>query len=80
MRILDERRFEVTWSEDGWQTTHLTASRSLGSAGFSADLVAGAESSGITWTLRWTEKDSWLGYNVDVKVEADEEGKGETHS
>jgi glucoamylase len=70
LRILDDRRFEVTWSEDGWKTTHVTASRSLGSAGFSADLVAGAESGALQWTLRWTEQDSWLGYNVDVKIDA----------
>ena len=38
LRILDEERFEVVWSGDGWQTVNTTASRSLGSAGFSADI------------------------------------------
>ena len=70
LRILDEKRFEVSWSADGWQTTHITASHSLGSAGYSAEIVPGAESKGLEWTLRWTEQDSWLGYNVDVKVDA----------
>ena len=38
LRILDEQRFEVVWTDDGWQTKHATASRPLGSAGFSADV------------------------------------------
>ena len=71
LRILDERRFEVTWTTDGWETKQTTSSRSLGSAGHSADIVAGPAGSTVEWTLRWTEQDSWLGYNVDVKVESD---------
>jgi glucoamylase len=71
LRILDDKRFEATWTSDGWQTTHVTASRSLGSAGFSAEIVPGAGGTGIEWTLRWTEQDRWLGYNVDVKVDAE---------
>jgi hypothetical protein len=70
LRILDEKRFELTWSADGWATTHVTASRSLGSAGYSVDIVAGAESGSLQWTQRWPEQDRWLGYNVDVKVDA----------
>jgi glucoamylase len=72
LRILDERRFEVTWTTDGWETKHTTSSHSLGSAGHSADIVAGPGGSSLEWTLRWTDQDSWLGYNVDVKVEAAE--------
>jgi hypothetical protein len=33
------------------------------------DVVAGAENGLLSWTQRWPEQDSWLGYNVDVKVE-----------
>jgi glucoamylase len=80
LRILDEKRFEVTWTADGWKTKHTTTSRSLGSAGHSADVPACPGGGVLQWTLRWTEADSWLGYNIDVKVETDEEGKGETHS
>jgi len=69
LRILDERRFEVTWTTDGWETKQTTSSHSLGSAGHSADIAAGQAGSSVEWTLRWTEEDSWLGYNVDVKVE-----------
>jgi glucoamylase len=68
LRILDGKRFEVVWSADDWQTTHTTASRGLGSAGNSADIVAG-NSGAIVWTLHWTEPDGWLGYNVVVKID-----------
>jgi glucoamylase len=71
LRILDEKRFEVTWTTDGWQTKHCSPSRGLGSAGHSADIPAVPGGGLLQWTLRWTESDSWLGYNVDVQVEAD---------
>ena len=73
LRILDEDRFEVVWSVDGWKSTHHTASRERGSAGFSADIEmpASVEAGELSWTLQWTEKGRWLGYNVQVKIEAD---------
>lgn len=67
LRILDERHFEVVWTVDGWQTTKTELSRSLGSAGFSADIQPGAT---VQWTLHWPEQDAWLGYNIEVKVDA----------
>jgi glucoamylase len=70
LRILDEERFEVTWTDDGWQTMHTANSRALGSAGHTADIAPKAESGEVDWTLRWPEKDAWLGYNVKVKVDA----------
>jgi glucoamylase len=68
LRILDSKRFDLVWSADDWQTTHATTSRSLGSAGYSAEIVAG-DSGAIVWTLHWTEPDGWLGYNVVVKID-----------
>jgi hypothetical protein len=44
-------------------------SRSLGSAGFSAEIAPGVAGSKLEWTLFWTEQKTWLGYNVEVKVE-----------
>ena len=70
LRILDERQFDVVWSADGWQTVNRTASRSMGSAGYSADIAAGTENVVIEWTMHWPEQDGWLGYNVEVKVDA----------
>jgi hypothetical protein len=70
LRILDEKNFELTWTTDGWKTTHAAMSRGLGSAGHSAEIVTGAENGKLEWTWRWTEQDTWLGYNVEMQVEA----------
>ncbi|HXR40095.1 MAG TPA: glycoside hydrolase family 15 protein [Terracidiphilus sp.] len=69
LRVLDEKRFELVWSADGWQTMQTAMSRSLGSAGFSAEIPARSESGKLQWTLHWPEPDSWLGYNVEVQVD-----------
>jgi glucoamylase len=82
LRILDEDRFEVVWTGDDWQTVNTTTSRSLGSAGFSADIAAPADGGELEWTLHWTNlgtnlgtelgtgSETWLGYNIRVKVDA----------
>ena len=78
LRILDDTQFEVVWSADKWKTTQTTPSRSLGSAGYSADLstaptretASNPESGGLSWTLHWPQENRWLGYNVEIAVEA----------
>ena len=70
LRILDERYFTVRWTDDTWKTTHETPSRSLGSAGFSAEIMPRASSSAVEWTVHYPDQDAWLGYNVKVKVDA----------
>jgi len=72
LRILEESRFDLVWSADGWRTVHTTPSRSLGSAGYSADIdpAPGQGSGELSWTLHWPDQDRWLGYNVEVTVEA----------
>ncbi|HUX27265.1 MAG TPA: glycoside hydrolase family 15 protein, partial [Terracidiphilus sp.] len=72
LRILDENRFQVVWSVDNWQTTNITQSRSLGSAGYSADVPTSSElkTGHLFWTFHWPEQDRWLGYNVEVMVDA----------
>jgi glucoamylase len=70
LRILDDGMFEVTWTDDGWKTVNRILSRSLGSVGFSADVTPKAGSQELEWTMRWAESDSWLGYNVKVKLDA----------
>ena len=73
LRILDQDRFELVWSIDGWKSSHRTASRGLGSAGFSADveIPATAQPGELSWTLQRTEEGRWLGYNVQVRIETD---------
>jgi glucoamylase len=72
LRILDADRFEVVWSIDGWKSTHRTASQERGTAGFSADVAipVTAQAGELSWTIQWTEKGRWLGYNVQVKIDA----------
>jgi glucoamylase len=72
LRILDEDHFEVVWSIDGWKSTRRTPGRGMGSAGFSADIEipATTQAGELSWTLQWTEKGRWLGYNVQVKIDS----------
>jgi glucoamylase len=71
LRIVDDTLFEAVWTVDNWKTTQTTPSRSLGSAGYSADLSTGpeAETGGLSWTLHWPQQNRWLGYNVDIKID-----------
>ena len=73
IKLPNEDRFELVWSIDGWKSTHHTPSRALGSSGFSADIEipVNALASELSWTLQWTEKDRWLGYNVQVKIDSE---------
>jgi glucoamylase len=68
LRILEESYFELTWTDDAWKTQHSATSRSLGSVGYSADIVPGMGAKQVEWTLRWPERDAWLGYNVVVEI------------
>jgi len=74
LRILDEKWFEVRWTVDGWKTFETAPSRNMGSAGFSADIQPGVESGTLQWTFHWLEPESWLGRNVEVQIEAPEQG------
>jgi glucoamylase len=73
LRIIDERRFEVTWSADNWKNVENGASSNAGSAGYWFDIPVPKQAGGqISWTLRWTDSGSgsgeWLGYNMDVQI------------
>jgi glucoamylase len=73
LRILDRDEFELVWSLDGWKSTHHTPSHDLGSSGFSADveIPVNVQAGELLWTLQWTEKGRWLGYNVQVKIDSE---------
>jgi glucoamylase len=70
LRILDGDRFDLLWSADGWKTVQTAPSRSLGSAGYSAELAPADGRGDLSWTLHWPEQGRWLGYNVGVKIDA----------
>ena len=69
LRILDEKRFEIVWSADGWKTVRNCISRGLGYCGFSVDITPPADAETLLWTMHWPDEDRWLGYNVEVKIE-----------
>ena len=70
LRIIDGGRFTLSWTTDGWKTVNTTPSTSIGSAGFAVDVPTAIGQAGeLSWTLRWTEPDRWLGYNVVLQVQ-----------
>ena len=71
LRILDEGHFDVIWTDDEWKTTQKAPSRSIGSAGYTADVTPRRDSPALEWTLHWPDQDTWLGYNVEVKIDED---------
>ena len=73
LRVLDPDPFRLVWSVDGWKSTHHTSGRGLGSSGFSADIEipVNVQAGELSWTLQWTEKGRWLGYNVQVKIDSE---------
>jgi glucoamylase len=72
LRIVDANRFVVVWSADDWKTVKSVESHGLGSSGYSADISTAPIPVGgeLSWTFHWTETDRWLGYNVNLKIEA----------
>jgi len=70
LRILGEKRFNVVWSNDDWQSVYTTESHSLGSAGFTADILPSQQQnpSGLSLTFFWPEENRWLGRNYDIRV------------
>ena len=74
LRVLDEKSFDLKWTADNWQTSQVDMARSLGSAGFSAEIPNAPAGGKLEWTLHWAEPDQWLGYNVVVQVDEDTSG------
>ncbi len=71
LRVLDSKRFVLVWSDNGWHTTNSTQSRSLGAAGFSADIQPGQRElpATLSLTFYWPEESRWLGHNYDLRIE-----------
>ena len=70
LRVVDTARFEMIYTTDNWATNMRRESRSVGYAGFFADIatVAG-QSVTILFTFYWPGQDKWLGRNFEVTVE-----------
>jgi glucoamylase len=71
VRVLAEKRFVLVWSDNGWQTTNSSQSRSLGSAGFAADILPAQREipAVLSLTFFWPEENHWLGHNYDIRIE-----------
>ena len=71
LRVLDDSRFVLIWSDDQWQSTFSVQSRSLGSAGFSADILPAERKnpSALSLTFYWPDDNRWLGHNYDIRIE-----------
>jgi hypothetical protein len=80
VRVLDDKRFDLIWSDNHWETTNVTPSRSMGSAGFSADILPAQRQNPpvLSLTFFWPEEHRWLGYNYDIRIEEPEPNSGQT--
>jgi glucoamylase len=71
LRITAAARFQVTWTDDNWKTSHALDSTQMGFAGSYADLPTTPEQTGaLSFTLFWPDEDRWEGRNFDVEVES----------
>ena len=73
LRIIDQNRFNITWSVDNWKTVNNLPSNSVDSSGYTADISTALDQAGgeLSWTLYWTDQNRWLGYNVNLQIEGD---------
>ena len=71
LRVLSDKRFMLIWSDNQWQSTNTAQSRSVGSAGWSADIHPSQRQnpSGLSLTFFWPEENRWLGHNYDLRIE-----------
>jgi glucoamylase len=71
LRVLADKRFVLVWTDNGWQSTNSTQSRSLGSAGFSADILPADREmpAALSLTFFWPEENRWLGHNYEIRIE-----------
>jgi glucoamylase len=70
LRIVDSARFEMVYSMDNWKTNTRLEARSVGYAGYFADIpTAAGEGGTIRFTFHWPGQDKWLGKNFEVTVE-----------
>ncbi len=71
LRLLNEKRFAVIWSDDAWTHTRKAESRSVGSAGFAADILPnqGSNPAELSLTFYWPDEDRWLGRNYTIRIE-----------
>ncbi|MDE1154221.1 MAG: glycoside hydrolase family 15 protein [Acidobacteriaceae bacterium] len=69
LRIIDQQRFRVIWTDDSWATKNTLESRVVGKPGSFADIQTSWDQTGsIEFTLFYIEENRWLGRNYEVTV------------
>jgi glucoamylase len=69
LRIMDPKRFRVTYTFDDWATQGIIESHTVGYPGSYADINTTPKNSGkIIFTLYWPGEDRWLGRNHEITL------------
>ena len=67
LRMLADDHFCLEWTVDDWRTVHKTESRTMGYAGYFADIETEAGKSGkVIFAIAW--RDHWEGRNLEVDL------------
>jgi glucoamylase len=70
LRFVNQERFQVVYTMDGWATKTTLESHPVGYPGFFADIATVAGQAGkIEFTAYWPAEDRWEGKNFEVVVE-----------
>jgi glucoamylase len=71
LRVVEDARFRVLYTTDGWATKTMLESHPVGYVGFFCDIPTDPGTPGrIELTIYWPADDRWLGHNLVVAVEA----------
>jgi len=77
LRIMDQKRFSVTYTTDNWATKTELDSRVVGLPGAFADIPTAQSPLGtVIFTLYWPEENRWLGYNCEISIQAEPVAQG----
>ena len=71
LRVLDDKRFRLLWSDNNWQSFNTVDGRSIGSSGFFVDIAPAPASNltGLSLTFFWPDENRWLGHNYDIQIQ-----------
>ena len=69
LRVLDDREFELIWTDDQWKSRHVSTGRNMSELGFVVDIVPSEGCDPIELTFYWPESNTWLGRNHTVRIE-----------
>jgi glucoamylase len=77
LRIMDRKRFTITYTTDNWATKVEVEPHMVGHSGGYADIPTGQLPVGtVVFTLYWPEDNRWLGYNCEISIQAEQVDQG----